>query len=68
MEKQVQNVTHYLVDNFEKSGKPKEGIPLLQADSRLTIVAGSDTTAATLTHLFYRIAADPSIAQNLRES
>ena len=71
MEKQgkqeVQDVTHYLVDNFEKSGKPKEGIPLIQADSRLIIVAGSDTTAATLAHLFYHIAADPSIAQKLRE-
>jgi cytochrome P450 len=71
MEKQgkqeVQDVTHYLVDNFEKSGKPKEGIPLIQADSRLIIVAGSDTTAATLAHLFYHIAADPGIAQKLRE-
>ena len=41
------------------------GIPLIQADSRLIIVAGSDTTATTLAHLFYHIAADPGIAQKL---
>lgn len=39
----------------------------LVGDSRLVIVAGSDTTAATLTHLFYHIARDPSHADNLRD-
>ena len=45
----------------------KSDLPMLQGDSRLIIVAGSDTTAAALTHLFYHIAADPSLAQRLRE-
>jgi cytochrome P450 len=40
---------------------------MLQGDSRLIIVAGSDTTAATLVHLFYYLARDPSLVQNLRE-
>lgn len=42
-------------------------LTLLQGDSRLIIVAGSDTTAATLVHLFYHLAKDPSLVQNLRE-
>lgn len=37
----------------------------LIGDSRLVIVAGSDTTAATLTHLFYYIAQDPSHTETL---
>jgi cytochrome P450 len=40
---------------------------MLQGDSRLIIVAGSDTTAATLVHLFYHLARDQSLVQNLRE-
>ncbi|KAF2149681.1 putative P450 monooxygenase [Myriangium duriaei CBS 260.36] len=40
--------------------------PMLQADARLIIVAGSDTTAAALTYLFYHLAKDPEQAQTLR--
>lgn len=39
----------------------------LQADSRLIIVAGSDTTAATLSHLFYHLASHPNVVKKLRE-
>jgi cytochrome P450 len=39
----------------------------LTGDSRLIIVAGSDTTAATITHLFYHLAKDPACAQKIRE-
>ncbi|GME48286.1 putative cytochrome p450 protein [Neofusicoccum parvum] len=35
-------------------------LKMLQGDSRLIIVAGSDTTAATLTHIFYHLSASPS--------
>jgi cytochrome P450 len=63
----VQDIAHYLIDAFEKSDNKKAALPQLHADSRLIIVAGSDTTAATLTHLFYHIAADPSVAKKLRE-
>nr|POE87438.1 tryprostatin b 6-hydroxylase [Quercus suber] len=40
--------------------------PMLQADARLIIVAGSDTTSAALTYLFYHLAADPSQQKKLR--
>lgn len=39
----------------------------LTGDSRLIIVAGSDTTAATITHLFYHLAKDKTCVQKLRE-
>lgn len=38
----------------------------LNGDSRLIIVAGSDTTAIAMTHLFYHLAADPSQVDRLR--
>lgn len=39
----------------------------LTGDSRLIIVAGSDTTAATLTHLFYHLSKEPVHMKALRE-
>ena len=38
----------------------------LNGDSRLIIVAGSDTTAIALTHMFYYLASDPSQVEKLR--
>ncbi|EMC93926.1 hypothetical protein BAUCODRAFT_150161 [Baudoinia panamericana UAMH 10762] len=40
---------------------------MLQADARLIIVAGSDTTAAALTYLFYHLAKDRKQVQKLRD-
>lgn len=53
---------------FEKTGKP-QGLELsyLQGDSRLVIVAGSDTTAATLSFLFYHLATERGVVDKIRE-
>lgn len=40
--------------------------PLLQADARLIIVAGSDTTASALTYLFYHLAQHRDQVEKLR--
>lgn len=40
---------------------------MLNADSRLIIVAGSDTTAATMTYLFYNLATNPSETKKIRD-
>lgn len=40
---------------------------MLQADARLIIVAGSDTTAATFTFMFFHLAKHPEQVQKLRE-
>lgn len=41
--------------------------PMLQADARLIIVAGSDTTAATFTYMFYHLAQHPEEVKKLRD-
>lgn len=68
---QIPDIMSSLLEPFKtKNGiRHPEGLELsyLQGDSRLVIVAGSDTTAVTLTHLFYHFAADPSIVKRLRE-
>ena len=57
-----------LLQPYQESGKPSgKELACLQADSRLIIVAGSDTTAATLTYLFYHLASDPSRVARIRE-
>ncbi|KAK4622300.1 Cytochrome P450 monooxygenase [Fulvia fulva] len=43
-----------------------EADTMLQADARLIIVAGSDTTAATLTYLFFHLASNPDQVRKLR--
>ncbi|KAA6415515.1 MAG: cytochrome P450 [Lasallia pustulata] len=43
------------------------GLSDLQGDCQLIIVAGSDTTSATLTHLFYELAKNPDHVLKLRE-
>ena len=62
------DIIHTLIDHFNKLDQPtqKTTLPMLQGDSRLIIVAGSDTTAATLVHLFYHLASNEDIVQNLR--
>ena len=40
---------------------------MLRADSRLIIVAGSDTTASAFTYMFYYLAKDPEQVRKLRE-
>lgn len=50
-------------------GKKPTGLALkcLQSDTRLLIVAGSDTTSATLVYMFYYLAQNPSIASKARD-
>jgi tryprostatin B 6-hydroxylase len=61
----VQVLTH-LVDAYSRSEKTDIDYQWLRGDTRLTIVGGSDTTAATLTFLFCHLAKDPSQVQKLR--
>lgn len=62
-----QDIAGYLVDALEKSENKKEALSYIQGDSRLIIVAGSDTTAATLSHLFYHLAKHPDVMDKLRK-
>jgi cytochrome P450 len=64
-----QDISHTLIEHFNKSDEESQKAQrnMLQGDSRLIIVAGSDTTAATLVHLFYHIATQPKLIDRLRE-
>lgn len=63
-----QDITHTLIEHYEKSTAEAKRVqlPMLQGDTRLIIVAGSDTTAATLVHLFYHLATEKGLTDRLR--
>ncbi|KAK4041875.1 cytochrome P450 [Parachaetomium inaequale] len=68
VEKQVErpDILSHLVAAYNESEKKDVDYQWLRGDTRLTIVGGSDTTAATLTFLFYHLAKDPSQVEKLR--
>ncbi|KAK3367744.1 putative cytochrome P450 [Podospora didyma] len=68
VEKQVKkaDVLTHLIDAYNQSEKKDVDYQWLRGDTRLTIVGGSDTTAATLTFLFYHLANKPEEVKKLR--
>lgn len=63
------DITHFLIDDYLKKDETtkKKMLPMLHEDSKLIIVAGSDTSAATLTYMFYHLALEPDLVARLRE-
>ena len=60
------DITGWLLKAYKDIKNPADD-PMFQADSRLIIVAGSDTTAATMTFLFYELARRPEEVKKLRD-
>ncbi|USW53761.1 Putative cytochrome P450 [Septoria linicola] len=60
------DITGWLLKAYAGEKHP-EADPMLQGDARLIIVAGSDTTSATLTYLFYNLAKHPEQVEKLRQ-
>lgn len=60
------DITGWLLKAYTGEPHPDKD-PMLRGDSRLIVVAGSDTTSATLTYLFYHLALDPDQQKRLRE-
>ncbi|KAF2177276.1 cytochrome P450, partial [Zopfia rhizophila CBS 207.26] len=58
-----------LIEHFEQLSPDakRAALPMLQGDSRMFIVAGSDTTSTTLIHLFYRLCSETGLIQRLRD-
>ena len=62
------DITHFLIAHYDamSPSDQRKALPMLQGDSRLIIVAGSDTTAATLVHVFYWLSKKPELVKELR--
>jgi hypothetical protein len=60
------DIMGWLLKAFTEIPHPEHD-PTLQADARLIIVAGSDTTAASLTFLFYHLAQEPAQVEKIRD-
>ena len=58
-----------LIEHYERLHPlaKKAILPMLQGDSRMLIVAGSDTTSTTLVHMFYRFCSETGLIGRLRE-
>lgn len=61
------DISSWILQSPPMTGTPYSERSWLTGDSRLIIVAGSDTTAATLTHIFYHLAKDQSQIKVLRQ-
>ena len=66
MKTTVPDITSWLLKTAQDRDDV-EATKWLHGDSRLLIVAGSDTVAIVLTYIFYYLAKDPSQVQKLRE-
>lgn len=64
---QIPDITSWLLDDLKTSPNQEEALKWLRGDARLIVVAGADTTAVALTHIFYHLAADPTHVDKLRE-
>ena len=64
--KEGSDIMSWVLRAYEGVDRPDQDT-YLQADSRLLIVAGSDTTAAAFTFMFYYLAKDPQQVKKLRE-
>ncbi|KAF1354619.1 putative cytochrome P450 monooxygenase [Delphinella strobiligena] len=66
------DITHFLIEDYnkrlsDKKQSDKSALPNLQADSKLIIVAGSDTSSATFAFMFFYLATHPDIQEKLRQ-
>ncbi|KAM0169945.1 hypothetical protein ACHAPF_009504 [Botrytis cinerea] len=67
-EPSVPDIMTWLIDAEENDPDPiHRDTSWLHGDSRLAIIAGSDTTSATLTYLFYHLCLEPHHVTKLRE-
>ncbi|KAF2721077.1 putative P450 monooxygenase [Polychaeton citri CBS 116435] len=61
------DIAGWLMKAYEGWDKPPADDPMFQGDARLVIVAGSDTTSAALTYLFYELCKKPEEVTKMRE-
>ncbi|KAJ0422245.1 cytochrome P450 [Aspergillus carlsbadensis] len=69
------DITHFLIESYlastaapgKRDSEKKVQLARLHFDSKLIVVAGSDTTASTITFLFYHLAREPGLLGRLRD-
>ncbi|KAH6879524.1 benzoate 4-monooxygenase cytochrome P450 [Thelonectria olida] len=65
---EVRDVFSWILDDYESINHPtKQDLADLHGDANLIVVAGSDTTAASLTALFYQLALHPDVCKTLQD-
>lgn len=66
MKVDVPDIATWLLQGLDESPDPQKGIKWLHGDSKIVVVAGSDTVTASLTFLFYHLACEPKQVEKLR--
>jgi cytochrome P450 family 628 len=61
------DIVHHFLELEPEFADPETNTELLSAETRLLIIAGSDTTASVLTFVMYYLATVPGLAKQLRE-
>lgn len=61
------DIFHWILTAYNKSEKTQLDRYNLHGDAQLIVIAGSDATAATLTHLFFQLAHDADLTRKLQE-
>ncbi|GAO20170.1 hypothetical protein UVI_02008750 [Ustilaginoidea virens] len=60
------DIFSWILADFEKGPKTRRDRWNLHGDAQLIVVAGSDTTSTTLTHLFFELAGHAELLKNLQ--
>ncbi|KAI9036030.1 cytochrome P450 [Aspergillus affinis] len=60
------DVFSWLLESYRNGPKTKQDTLNLRTDAFLIVVAGSDTTAATLTNIFFHLATEPDLKKQLQ--
>ncbi|KAJ8119669.1 hypothetical protein ONZ43_g3430 [Nemania bipapillata] len=61
------DIFSWLLSAYEKGEKTQRESWDLHGDAQLIVVAGSDSTAAALTHLFFQLLHDPELVRQLQD-
>ncbi|CAH0047650.1 unnamed protein product [Clonostachys solani] len=62
------DIFSWLLANYDKGEKTQRDDWNLHGDAQLIVIAGSDSVAATLTHIFYELAYDANLTRSLQSA
>ncbi|KAI0534986.1 putative cytochrome P450 oxidoreductase [Xylaria digitata] len=61
------DIFSWILSAYNKSAKTQRDNFDLHGDAQLIVIAGSDSTAAALTHIFFQLAHDPALVRALQK-